>query len=130
MNNAWRWLESQVGVSSPSFVKEYQHGLVIVSLDIHYLESRTMFDSPSMDLLSHPVKVRRNGMILEVAFDFLNSDGKSFASVTALCVLLKVSGTDASLSARPGRLDQRILERFLPQEVDSTFPPRVVSAAQ
>lgn len=129
MNNSWRWLESHVGLSFPSFVREFHHGLVMVSLDIQYFGSGTIFDTPYLEVRARPATVRRKNMILQCACDFLDSNGQPFASTSGLGVLLRVSDTDASLSARPAQLDPRILERFLPQEVDPSSPPRPASLA-
>src|SRR5437868_11821859 len=57
MSNAWRWIESRIGIAFPEWVRDYQHGLVIVGLDIRYLAPHTFFDSNTLDILIHPVRV-------------------------------------------------------------------------
>jgi hypothetical protein len=130
MSNAWRWIESQIGITFPEWVREHQRGLVITGLHIRYLASHTFFDSNTLDVLIHPVRVRSRQRMLQFGFDYLRADKKAFATLSAVGLLLKLHKTDASLSADPSLspLDARILEKFLPEEIDPSIPPKEVSA--
>jgi hypothetical protein len=128
MSNVWRWVDDRLGISFPEWVRDYRCGVVIIGLDIRYLAAHTFFDSNTLDVLIHPVRVRGRRRILQYEFDYLGADNKAFATLSMIGLLLKLQEGDALLSAdpTPSPLDARILEKFLPEEIDPSIPPKEV----
>lgn len=97
--------------------KEYRTTVVIVGVRIDYLQDFDFFSAPCIEV-DAGLTARRGGRFLELDCQLGGPDGL-FATLTVLNRPVRLSGTEA-LDATPASLDQPLLERFLPEEQDSS----------
>lgn len=124
MSSKWLWFEHHLKVSFPEFIQGYQQSNVTVAFEIEYTQPFTFFDANNFNTSIVKVRLRQKESIFEIHHDF-TANQRVFAKVILYWRILSLSGDDA-LTAVPGKVDEKLLQRFLPEEIDSSNIVRAV----
>ncbi|QHB31028.1 hypothetical protein F0T03_01635 [Yersinia canariae] len=123
-SSEWLWFEYYLNVSLPTLIQEYQQSMVVTAFEIEYTAPFEFFDANQFTASVTKVRVRQNDNIFEFHYEF-SANNIVFSRVMICFRLLLLSGDDA-LTAVPGKVDEKLLQRFLPEEIDSSNIVRAV----
>lgn len=120
-NGYARWLREHL-FSLPNLIREHHLGTVIIGTHIDYLEPLTFFDSDTLEINVELQLWARQILVLNVDF---SGAGRRAAHVYILLYPLEIKDPE-TLAAVPTTIAGKILDRFQPDEVDSTSSERQV----
>ncbi|WP_193588416.1 hypothetical protein [Yersinia hibernica] len=96
----------------------------MTAFEIEYTAPFEFFDATQFTVNVTKVQLRQKKTVLEFHYEF-SANNVIFSRVVIFFYLLVLSG-DEALTARPGEIDEKLLQRFLPEEIDSSNTVRAV----
>lgn len=124
--NGWAKFLAEHLVPFRALVTEHSTGVVIASFDLQYHAPCTFFHTDQLRM-TFTAKARKDGRLLLFREDFHAGD-VHVAELNVLGRIVRIADRD-SLSARPGRLPDALMERFGPDDRFGGSVPRVLASA-
>lgn len=124
LNGEWLWFEYHLNISFPTLIQEYRQSMVVTAFEIEYTASFEFFDANQFTVSVTKVRVRQKDTVLELHYEF-SANNVTFSRVM-ICFRLLVLFGDEALTAQSGKIDEKLLQRFLPEEIDSSNMVRAV----
>ncbi|WP_145556447.1 hypothetical protein [Yersinia canariae] len=124
LSNEWLWFEKCLCVPFPILIKEYQQSMVVTAFEIEYLKPFGFFDANQFKVNVVKVRVRQKDSIFEFNFE-LTANEIIFSRILICFRTLVLSGDDA-LTAQPGKVNEKLIRCFLPEEIDPSNMVRAV----
>ncbi|CNI64018.1 Uncharacterised protein [Yersinia frederiksenii] len=118
LNGEWLWFEYHLNISLPTLIQEYRQSMVVTAFEIEYTASFEFFDANQFTVSVTKVRVRQKDTVLEFNYEF--SANNVIFSRVMICFRLLVLFGDEALTAQSGKIDEKLLQRFLPEEIDSS----------
>lgn len=115
------WLREHA-VSFPKLIREHGTGVVIIGHHLRFPKRLGFFDADGFTLRAGPLIARAAGRYLCQHYELIH-EGEVFAYSDAMGRVVRLDPR-AGLAAKPGRLPDAVLDRFLPSERLDKPPPR------